>query len=313
MQVYTLSNFGEKTEIFYATIGLRVFLGDDYGRIQHSRSMQSNPREILIRKAVFVLTNYKKILRVWESFDIQTVSDLNLRLNSFRIQFAYNSAKIENPEVTYYATREIFEDAVVKTFKGSPETLTEISNQRKCYTFLLPKIIAKEPITLDLIKEAHEITTMGTYDDRRFFELGERPGMFRKNDFVVGKNDVGSMPEEVEADLEELLKEISDTTILTEPSKVLKAATYFHMRFEFIHPFADGNGRVGRTMMNYFLMIHSHPPLIVYDEDRVEYYEALEHYTEGEDLEPLFTFFEQQLEKTWAKAVECHEKRHRLL
>jgi len=258
---------------------------------------------------VFALTNYEKILRMWESFNIQTVADLNLRLNNFRVQFAYNSAKIENPEVTYYATREIFEDTIVKTFKGSPETLTEISNQRKCYTFLLPKIMANEPITLDLIKEVHEITTMGTYDDRRFFELGERPGMFKKNDFVVGKNEVGSIPEEVEADLSELLEEISDVAILTKPSKVLKAATYFHMRFKFIHPFADGNIRVGRTMMNYFLMIHKHPPIIVYDENREEYYEALEHYGVGENLEPLFTFFEQQLKKTWAKPLERHEKR----
>ena len=249
---------------------------------------------------------------MWADYNIKSVTDLDLRLNSFRIQFAYNSAKIENPEVTYHATREIFEDKQVKTFAGSPETLTEISNQRKCYTFLLPKIIAKEPITTALIKEAHEITTMGTYDDRRFFELGERPGEFKKNDFVVGRNDVGSLPEEVEADLVELLEEINDAKNLNEPVKVLKAATYFHMRFECIHPFADGNGRVGRTMMNYFLMVHNHPPIIVYDDNRNEYYEALEHYSDGEDIEPLFDFFLRQLEKTWEKALARHEKRAKL-
>jgi len=246
---------------------------------------------------------------MWNSYNITTVSDLDLRLNSFRVQFAYNSAKIENPEVTYHATREVFEDKLVKTFKGNPETLTEISNQRKCYTFLLPKIIDKKPMTLSLIKEAHEITTMGTYDDRRFFELGERPGEFKKNDFVVGRNDVGSLPEEVETDLTDLLKEIADARNLSEPVRILKAATYFHMRFEYVHPFADGNGRVGRTMMNYFLMSNNHPPLIVYDEDRDGYYSALEHYGENDDIEPLFDFFRSQLEKTWKLALERHEKR----
>jgi len=246
---------------------------------------------------------------MWASYDIKTVTDLDLRLNSFRVQFAYNSAKIENPEVTYSATREIFEDKSVKTFKGSPDTLTEINNQRKCYAFLLPKIIAKELMTLDLIKEAHEITTMGTYDDRRFFELGERPGEFKKNDFVIGRNDVGSLPEEVEADLTELLSEIADEKSFSDPVKVMKAATYFHMRFEYIHPFADGNGRVGRTMMNYFLMLHNHPPLIVYDEDREKYYAALEHFNEGEDIELLFDFFLHQLNKTWGNALERHNKR----
>jgi Fic family protein len=258
---------------------------------------------------VVSLENYEKILKMWDGYGIKTITDLDLRLNSFRVQFAYNSAKIENPEVTYHATREIFEDKMVKTFKGSPDTLTEISNQRKCYAFLLPKIIAKEPMTLGLIKEAHEITTMGTYDDRRFFELGERPGEFKKHDFVVGRNDVGSVPEDVEADLTDLVTEVNDIKNPTEPIKILKAAAYFHTRFEYIHPFADGNGRVGRTMMNYFLMVHSHPPLIVYDEDRETYYSALEHYGENEDIEPLFDFFKQQLEKTWAKALERFEKR----
>jgi len=138
----------------------------------------------------------------------------------------------------------------------------------------LPKIIAKEPLTLSLIKEAHEITTMGTYDDRRFFELGERPGEFKINDFVAGRNDVGSLPGNVATDLTELLAELEDIQTLTEPIKILKAATYFRVRFECIHPFADGNGRVGRTMMNFLLMSHNHPPLIVYDEDRDIYYSA---------------------------------------
>jgi len=253
---------------------------------------------------VAALANYENILQMWERFSIKTVLDLDLRLNSFRVQFAYNTTKIENPEVTFHATREVFEDRSVKTFKGSPETLAEISNQRKCYAFLLSKIIAKEPITLDLIKEVHEITTMGTYDDRRFFELGERPGEFKKNDFVVGRHEVGSLPEEVDADLTKLVEEITDILSLTEPMKILKAATYFHARFVYIHPFSDGNGRMGRTMMNYFLMVNNHPPLIVFDEDRDGYYRALEHYDESEDIEPLYAFFQYQLVKTWKKTFE---------
>jgi Fic family protein len=226
---------------------------------------------------------------------------LDLRLNHFRVQFAYNSAKIENPEVTYHTTREVFEDRQVKTFRGNPETLTEINNQRKCYDFLLPKIINREPITTALVKEAHEITTMGTYDDRRFFTLGERPGMFKKHDFVVGRGEAGSLPQEVEADINALLNEINIFNPSDAPDKTLKAAAYFHARFEYIHAFADGNGRVGRTLMNYFLLTHNHPPLIVYDEDRAEYYAALEAYDANEDIEPLYAFFLQQLEKTWRR------------
>ncbi|MCL2605099.1 MAG: Fic family protein [Defluviitaleaceae bacterium] len=249
------------------------------------------------------MTAYENIIEMWNGYTIITAADLDLRLNHFRIQFAYNSAKIENPEVTYHTTREVFEDGLVKAFRGTPKTLTEINNQRICYDFLLPKIIEREPLTVALIKEAHEITTMGTYDDRRFFELGERPGVFKKHDFVVGRHEVGSLPDDVETDIAALLSEINQINNPPDPAKILKAAAYFHSRFEFIHAFADGNGRVGRTMMNYYLMINNHPPLIVYDEDRTEYYNALEAYDANEDIKPLFAFLVYQLEKTWQKAL----------
>ena len=258
------------------------------------------------------MTTYEKILQMWSAFNIGTVEDLDIRLNSFRVQFAYNSAKIENPEVTFHATRDIFEDGIVKDFKGNPDTLTEISNQQKCYTFLLPKIIAKEAMTVDLIKQAHEITTMGTYDHRRYFVLGERPGQFKKNDFVVGMHDVGALPEQVQPEMADLLAEINSVCGMQDAERLFKTATYFHMRFESIHPFADGNGRVGRTMMNYFLMTHNHPPLIVFEEDRGRYYEALEHFGEHENLDLLHTFLLHQLEKTWIKALARQMVRDKL-
>ena len=63
-------------------------------------------------------------------------------------------------------------------------------------------------------------------------------------------------------------------------------------RFENIHPFADGNGRVGRTLLNYWLMINDYPPAIVYEEDRRAYYDALQVYDEQEDLTPLVQFLQ---------------------
>ena len=84
---------------------------------------------------------------------------------------------------------------------------------------------------------------------------------------------------------------------------ILKAAAYLHANFENIHPFADGNGRVGRTLVNYFLMINDHPPLIVYEEDKRLYYECLQKYDESEEIKPLYEFFKYEIEKTWDKAL----------
>ena len=90
----------------------------------------------------------------------------------------------------------------------------------------------------------------------------------------------------------------------------LLAAAYLHANFEHIHPFADGNGRVGRTVMNYYLLIHDEPPLIVYDDDKKLYYKALEAYDLTEDLAPLKTFLEMETVRTWTKPPKGAKKKN---
>jgi len=249
---------------------------------------------------------YHKAILLWKSFAIQTPASLTQHLDSFRVLFAYHSAKIENDAISYNDTHEIFHNDKVSSFTGNPRTLFEQQNQKTCYEFLIPKIIAKEPITIGLVKEIHAILTAGTYDERRYLEKGERPGEFKRHDYVTGLLEVGSSPEDVPKDVALLLTEIKDLSESKSihPETLLKAATYFHARFEYIHPFADGNGRVGRTLLNYFLMSNEHPPLIVYEEDRSQYFEGLRSYDRQEDLEPLFTFFLLAVEKTWEKKLE---------
>jgi len=88
-----------------------------------------------------------------------------------------------------------------------------------------------------------------------------------------------------------------------ENKDTLKVAAYFHVRFEYIHPFADGNGRVGRTLLNYYLMLKDYPPVIIHDEDKAAYYAALDSYDESEEIEPMRLFLQKQIEKTWEKTL----------
>ena len=245
------------------------------------------------------MSKYIEIVKLWQSWRVETVADIDRRLENFRILFAYNSGKIENSLITYSDTREVFENGRVLNFSGSPRTIFELANQKVCYEFLKPKLIAKEPVTIELIKEVHAVLTGGTYDEHRYVEQGERPGEFKKHDYVVGLAEVGSLPKNVESDLSELISEITDY----QGSDILTAAAYFHARFEYIHPFADGNGRVGRTLLNYFLLIHNHPPLIIHDDDKAKYYEALSAYDNSEDISPMVAFLIEQTEKTWEKTL----------
>jgi Fic family protein len=243
---------------------------------------------------------YEEIVRLWRSWRVSSASDIDTRLHNFKILFAYHSGKIENSEITYHDTREIFENGRAVGFTGNPRTLFEVGNQKLCYEFLKEKIANRDTLTVPFVLEIHNIITSGTYDDKRFIERGERPGAFKKHDYVTGRAEVGSLPEDVHGDIIMLLNEVNGV----ENGNILKAAAYFHLRFEYIHPFADGNGRVGRTLLNYFLMTRGHPPTIIYEDDKATYYAALEAYDNNEDIEPMTNFLRFQIERTWEKTLE---------
>lgn len=238
---------------------------------------------------------YNKIVQAWKSKEITDIFDLEVALSNFRTVFAYHSGAIENPEITYHATREIFENGKVINFTGDIRTIFEIQNQKNCYEWLKNKIIQKEPITPELIKKIHKQLTEGTYDERRYAR-GERPGEYKKHDYVVG-NDQGALPEEVASEIEELCDELHD--IPDKGDNIIKTAAYLHCKFENTHPFADGNGRVGRTLMNYYLMTHDHPPIIVRNETKDVYYKALDVYDNTGELDDFVSYMKEATIETW--------------
>ncbi len=235
--------------------------------------------------------------------DYKTKEDLQTLMVDYRILFAYHSNKIENPETDYHDTREVFENGKVTGFSGDPRTLFEIQNQKRCADFMIDHLIEKKEITVSLIKEIHRILTAGTYDENRYLK-GERPGEFKKGDYIVGKYEIGSPASEVENDINELLDEINET----KSDRYALIAAYFHARFESIHPFADGNGRVGRTLLNYYFLMHHIKPVIIYEEDKKLYYDCLQAYDEKEDIQPLERFLEYCQQKTWMKKPKSYLK-----
>lgn len=240
---------------------------------------------------------YSDIVNLWQKKNIRTADDLKQSLSSYKIIFAYNSGVIENEEITYHNTREIFENGKVVNFSGNLRTLYEIENQKKCFDFLVDKIIEQEPITEALILNIHKKLTQGTYDEERW-NKGERPGTFKVNDYCVA-DEQGALLEEVPGEITELCEELYD--IPDRGDNIFKAAAYLHCKFENIHPFADGNGRVGRTLMNYFLMLNNYPPLVVYNDTKDKYYAALGHYDKTGDVSLFVQYMKDSLEQTWER------------
>ena len=251
------------------------------------------------------MEQYSQVVGLWQSYRIRSADDLDKYLNSFRVLFAFHSGKIENEEINYHDTREIFENGKVVNYTGSPRTLFEQQNQKLCYEVLKEKIVKRDPLSVELVKEIHKLLTVGTYNERRYIKNEERPGEFKKHDYVTGIHEIGSAAEDVENDLTNLITEVNAYG----GKDILKASAYLNARFELIHPLADGNGRVGRTLMNYYLMTHDHPPLVIYEEDKRMYYECLEKYDEAEELNPLYEFLKYETEKTWEKALALADRK----
>lgn len=242
--------------------------------------------------------NYNDVIKYWQNQNIDSKEKLDSILDNFRILFAYNSGAIENSEINYHDTREIFENGKVIGFTGNLRTIFEISNQKECYEYLLNKIIDKEILSEDLIKKIHKLLTMGTYDERRYILNEDVPGEYKKYDYVTGREEVGASAKDVSKNIKELVDEINKAYV-KDFDDIIKVATYFHCKFENIHVFADGNGRVGRTLLNYILMINNLPPLIVYDEDKKYYYAALEKFDKEDDIKSMYEFLKYEMEKTW--------------
>ena len=228
-------------------------------------------------------------------------------LSSYSVNFAYNSGKIENDEITYHDTREVFNKNGVTSYTGSTKTLFEIQNSKAAYERMLTAFDTKQTIDEEFLKEIQMTLTNGTYDERRY-QIGERPGEYKHHDYVTGKNEVGASVDDVQEEVCELLDELKDI----DDKNALVAAAYFHAKFENIHPFSDGNGRVGRLLMNYILLIHNHPPITIYEEDRKNYYNALEKFDEELELNCLIDFLKSQLVKTWVKQLNKSKQKSSL-
>ena len=186
-----------------------------------------------------------------------------------QIDMTYNSNHIEGSKLTHDQTRYIFETKSIGVTDESilVDDIIETTNHFRCIDLAIEA--AKTKLSESLIKQFHFILKSGTSDSTKTW--------FKVGDYKIIENEVGGIetvsPKEVKAKMKELLLWYNSISNIT-----LNDIIEFHYRFECIHPFQDGNGRVGRLIMLKECLKHNIVPILILDEYKAFYYRGLKEW-----------------------------------
>lgn len=186
-----------------------------------------------------------------------------------QIDLTYNSNKIEGSRLTHDQTRYIFETNTIGISKESinVDDIIETSNHFRCIDLIIEKATAK--LTESLIKELHLLLKSGTSDsNKNWFNVGDYKNLPNE----VGGNET-CPPKDVSAKMKELLVGYHSIKV-----KSFQDIINFHYQFEIIHPFQDGNGRVGRLIMFKECLANNIVPFIIAEEIKLFYYRGLQEW-----------------------------------
>jgi len=218
-----------------------------------------------------------------------------------QIVFAYNTNRIEGSRLTEEQTRYIYETRTINIAPdetANVDDIIETSNHFTCFDYMLDH--ASEELSEDMIKEYHRLLKRGTSDELKDW--------FRVGDYKTKPNMVSDIettpPAKVAAAMNILLYSYCNIN-----SVGFEDIIDFHYRFESIHPFQDGNGRVGRLIMFKECLANDVLPFIVRDEQKQFYYRGLKEYhrEKGYLLDTCRTF-QDQYEKLAAYFIPQEKK-----
>ncbi len=186
-----------------------------------------------------------------------------------QIELTYNSNHMEGSRLTHDQTRYIFETNTIDAPDGTVnvDDILETVNHFRCIDLIIDH--AKRPLTETMIKQLHLILKSGTADSRK--------GWFAVGEYKRLANEVGGRETTAPMDVPPKMKE------LISGYRKLESVTFddlldFHYRFETIHPFQDGNGRVGRLILFKECLRNGIVPFIIEDDMKMYYYRGLKEW-----------------------------------
>lgn len=199
------------------------------------------------------------------------------RLNEeFIVEYTYNSNAIEGNTLTLRETDLVLRGLTIdrKPLKDHMEAV----GHKEAFEFVSELVKKNEPISEKIIKQIHYLVLADKKDDR---------GVYRRVPVhIMGAKHEPTQPYLIEENMKLLLESFFNST-----EHIVKKLARFHIEFEGIHPFIDGNGRTGRLLVNLELMKAGYPPIDIKFTDRIAYYNAFDEYYVNNDLSAMENLF----------------------
>ena len=217
------------------------------------------------------------------------------RLNEeFIVEYTYNSNAIEGNTLTLRETDMVLRGLTIaqKPLKDHMEAV----GHKEAFDYISQLVKEKVPISESIIKQIHFLVLADKRDDR---------GVYRRVPVrIMGAQHEPVQPYLIEPKMEQLLIDFAESK-----EHIITKLARFHIEFEGIHPFIDGNGRTGRLLVNLELMKAGYPPIDIKFADRIAYYNAFDEYYVKHNLsamEKLFAGYVNERLDTYLKILKSN-------
>lgn len=215
------------------------------------------------------------------------------RLNEeFTVEYTYNSNAIEGNTLTLRETDMVLRGLTIdkKPLKDHLEAI----GHKEAFDFVCESVKNQTPISESLIKQIHYLVLADKKDDR---------GVYRRVPVrIMGAATEPVQPYLIEPKMQQLIADYNERH-----EHIITKLARFHIEFESIHPFIDGNGRTGRLLVNLELMKAGYPPIDIKFTDRISYYNAFDAYSKKRDItamEKLFAGYVNERLETYLQILK---------
>lgn len=235
--------------------------------------------------------DYQELLRKSALYEQakDTLPEITVKsyVQAFELEYTHNSTAIEGNTLTLLETKVVLEEGLSVGGKKLRE-IYEVINHNKAYQHVKACIAQSLPLDETIIKDIHAI----------LMENIMVGGIYRNVEvYISGASHTPPAPNEMYHQVKNFYADLPEK----DAANAIELAAWTHAEFVRIHPFADGNGRTSRLIMNYQLMAHGFLPISIAKEARLDYFNALEAYAVHRDLNPfadmIASLEEQQLDR----------------